>query len=351
MVGISAKTQFMRRHVLVQLGYAVLFNTAIAVFLTLVFPEPNFFRTLLISQCIGLTIFGSFYIAGHYVDLKGIKIVFVLLIGATCGVALGFSLAALLFEQVALHVDMFEERHIYHLLFNLFLALFFGSIILYFFISRERHFEASHALKESQIKNLDHKKQIAETQLQLLQAQIEPHFLFNSLSNVISLIENEPEHAKQMLESLTRYLRASLSRSHDKNGNLKDELDLIENYLKIIQIRMGDRLHYQINVDPDLLGHIFPLMLLQPLVENAIQHGLEPLAEGGCVTIDINKNANSLKIQIIDNGVGLKGEQLKGYGLLNVRERLKTQFGDKGRLTLGDNSPQGVIVSIEMPYV
>lgn len=334
-----------------QFGLALLFNTAIAVLISLLIKEACFWNSLLVSQCIGLTIFFTFVIFCHFYGLKGWIIAVPLTVGALLGVSLGMIVSGLMNGESLHSISAAIARHVDQLLVNLFLAFFFGIIIMYFYVSRERHYQASNALNEVQIKNLDHKKQIAETQLQLLQAQIEPHFLFNSLSNVISLIETDPPRARLMLESLTRYLRSSLSRSHEQDGTLKDELDLIENYLKIIQIRMGGRLTYEINIPTVLREHPFPIMLLQPLVENAIQHGLEPMAEGGAIKIDISQQDDIIRICVIDNGSGLKQDNLSGYGLYNVRQRLRSLFGEAGKLTLENNQPQGVCASIEIPYV
>ncbi len=312
--------------------------------------DSRFWQTFVISQSIGLTMFLTFVLFSYFIRHTLRWVLVSLLGGALAGVTVAL-LAALLMNDIQLNVVgniILENRR--SIMLNLFLALFFGSIILYFFLSRERQFQSNQTIREAQIKNLDHKKQIAETQLQLLQAQIEPHFLFNSLSNVISLIDEDAPRAKQMLESLTLYLRSSLSRSQEKNGRLQDELDLIENYLKILQIRMGERLQYRIRVDKKLLSQPFPIMLLQPVVENAIRHGLEPLAEGGCVELDIKQRDNMLHIQVRDNGVGLKQGDLKGFGLMNVRQRLQSLYGEAGRLYLEDNRPRGVIVTIELPY-
>lgn len=343
------KRQFLAQTVYVQLGFTLLFNTAIALLLHVLIKGSLFWNAWLISQCIGLTIFFSFYIFSHFTELKGWRLVIPLTMGAIAGVALSVVVSGmrngLTLEAIR---GLLSERY-EQVLVNLFLAFFFGFIAMYFFISRERHFLATQALKESQIKNLDHKKQIVETRLQLLQAQIEPHFLFNSLSNVISLIEIDPSRAKLMLESLTRYLRSSLTRSHVKDGTLKDELDLIENYLKIIQIRMAGRLSYKIDVDEALWPRPFPIMILQPLVENAILHGLEPRVEGGEITISARRQDGRLQIKVGDDGVGLKNGDLKGFGLMNVRQRLNSLYGETAALQLQDNIPCGVLATMEIP--
>lgn len=347
---LHLQNRFLHQPMLIQLGFVLLFNTAIAVLLALVIKGAYFWHTWLVSQSIGLTIFFSFCLFSHFADPRGWRIAIPLTIGSVCGVMFAMVVMVLLNGKPLNTINNLLVNNTKEVLINLFLAFFFGIIILYFFLSRERHFQASQALKEYQIRNLDHKKQVAETQLQLLQAQIEPHFLFNSLSNVISLVENDPPRAKRMLESLARYLRASLSRSHDRNGTLRDELDLIENYLKVIQIRMGNRLRYTIDVPQGLAGRPFPIMLMQPLVENAIQHGLEPLPEGGWITIEARQQNGRLHISVRDNGAGLKDGDLTGYGLNNVRQRLQSLFGEAGKLRLEKNPPQGVRASIEVPY-
>lgn len=338
------------RRAAAQLVYTIVFNTIIAGFLTLVLPQSQFWQTFLVSQCIGLTIFSSFAFAYHYRGDRGVRLIGVLIIGSVAGVAVAYTVSILVYGNLDAKNTLFTDAQIYDLLFDLFLALFFGTIILYFFLSREKQFEANQELKDAQLKNVSHQKQIAETQLQLLQAQIEPHFLFNSLANVISLIDEDTPRAKQMLESLTRYLRTSLTRSQDTNGCLKDELDLIENYLKILQIRMGERLSYQIDVDEELYSQPFPIMLLQPVVENSIKHGLEPMADGGEIQIKIKQQDNKLIIQILDNGVGLKQGDLTGFGLMNVRQRLQSLYAESARLKLENRKPKGVQVTIEMPY-
>jgi len=351
MRNFQLKNNFQAQPLYAQLGFVLLFNTAIAVFFSLVLKENRFWTSFIGSQCVGLTIFFSFLVFGHFSELKGWRIVVPLSLGAVLGVSLSILVSGLMNGIQLTAMGTALAPNLDKVLVNLFVAFFFGIIILYFFLSRERHHHASNALKEVQIKNLDHRKLIAETQLQLLQAQIEPHFLFNSLSNVISLIETDPQRARLMLESLTRYLRASLSRSHEQDGTLRDELDLIENYLKIIQIRMGDRLAYKINIAENLLEHPFPIMLIQPLVENAIHHGLEPKAEGGQIIIDIQRENPALLIRVIDNGCGFKDDNLSGFGLYNVRQRLQSLFGEDGKLKLESNTPQGVYATIEIPYV
>ena len=333
-----------------QLLTVVLFNTAIAVLLSLLIKEARFADSFFISQCIGLSIFLSFNLIGHYYELSGWKIVIPLSVGSMVGVLGGVVMPGMIkgVSKPTIFALLYDNSD--KVLVNLFLAFFFGSIITYYFISRERQLRADKELQTVLIKNLDQEKQIAETQLQLLQAQIEPHFLFNSLSNVISLIETDPSGAKLMLERLSRYLRAGLVRSQEQAGTLQDELNLIENYLGVIQIRMGSRLSYTISAPDELLKLPFPIMLLQPLVENAIHHGLEPLADGGEICVRVQKQHGVLSVSVQDNGVGLHGDSLSGFGLYNVRQRLISLYGSEGILKMENNTGQGACVSIEIPY-
>ncbi|KAF1033818.1 MAG: Sensor histidine kinase BtsS [Burkholderia lata] len=163
----------------------------------------------------------------------------------------------------------------------------------------------------------------AETaaRLALLQAQIEPHFLFNTLANVQSLIERDPARASTMLGSLNRYLRASLRRTRDATSTLGEELDLVEALLKIASIRLGERLSYAIDVPADLHALLFSPLLLQPLVENALLHGIEPSIDGGVIVIRGRMRGDRLELNVIDTGVGLGKSDTRlhgGVGLANV---------------------------------
>ena len=192
----------------------------------------------------------------------------------------------------------------------------------------------------------------SEAQLRLLQGQMEPHFLFNTLANVISLVDADAPRAKQMLEALTDYLRASLTGLRGDDSTLAAELELARRYLQLMHTRMGERLRFEIAAD-DAVGqaHLMPLVL-QPLVENAVKHGLEPQVDGGAVRVTAARvvvdGVDSLQICVEDDGAGLAaasrrprrrvagGADGNGIALANLRERLEARFGDAARLTLAD---------------
>lgn len=211
---------------------------------------------------------------------------------------------------------------------------------------------AFHQYFAVQRRQIDAEKKAAEAQLRLLQGQIEPHFLFNTLANVISLIEHDAPKARQMLESFTDYLRSSLTSLRHEQATLGGELDLVHNYLLLLKTRMEDRLHFSISNDPALSDLRLPPLLLQPLVENAIHHGLEPKVEGGHVHVNAQREGGQLVVTITDDGLGLNAPPRRrsgaGMALNNLRERLQAQYGDEASLMLAEAHP-GTVATLRLP--
>ena len=200
----------------------------------------------------------------------------------------------------------------------------------------------------------------AEAQLRLLQGQIEPHFLFNTLANVIGLIDHDAAKARAMLESFTDYLRTSLGSLRHGQATLGSELELARTYLCLLQTRMEDRLQFSIDADPALADVPLPPLLLQPLVENAIHHGLEPKVEGGQVRVTTRREGAVLVLQVADNGLGLHAPQRRrsgaGMALVNLRERLQAQYGNAASLVLSEAEPgtgtstnTGTVATLRVP--
>ena len=165
-------------------------------------------------------------------------------------------------------------------------------------------------------------KMLARTELRLLQAQIEPHFLFNTLTNVVALIQREPQAAERMLESLTTLLRSSLDSTRSLETTLADELDVAEAYLSIQSMRMPDRLSYTIEHDPSLDDVRLPPLMLQPLVENAVKYGIESRQSGGSIHVTTQVRDECVEIRILDPGPGMDVHAAEGIGISNVKERL-----------------------------
>ena len=201
-------------------------------------------------------------------------------------------------------------------------------------------------------RRLQAEKRAAEAQLRLLQGQIEPHFLFNTLANVSSLMDDDVPRAKLMLETFTDYLRASLGSLRRQDATLGAELDLVAHYLELMKTRMEERMQYSVVCDPNLRGVVMPPFLLQPLVENALHHGLEPKVEGGSIQVSAKLEGTELVLEVADDGMGPDVTRRRpgaGMALANVRERLQVQYGDAATLTLKPTEP-GMRATIRLPF-
>jgi len=193
---------------------------------------------------------------------------------------------------------------------------------------------------------------VTEAQLKLLQGQIEPHFLFNTLANVQSLIDFDPERAKLMLERFTDYLRASLGQLRGDSTTLAQEFAMLEAYLGLMQLRMGERLKLELSLPAELGGIELPPLLAQPLVENAIHHGLEPQIAGGTVSVSARRVDRRLWIEVADDGQGLDGPKRRsgnGVALGNIRARLNARFGPHASLELLPRDGGGTLARIQIP--
>ena len=193
---------------------------------------------------------------------------------------------------------------------------------------------------------------VTEAQLKLLQGQIEPHFLFNTLANVQSLIDFDPGRAKLMLERFTDYLRASLGQLRGDSTTLAQEFAMLEAYLGLMQLRMGERLKVELSLPAELHGIELPPLLAQPLVENAIHHGLEPKIAGGTVAVSAKRVDGRLWIEVADDGQGLDAPKRRGgngVAVDNIRERLKARFGPSATLELLPREGGGTLARIQIP--
>jgi sensor histidine kinase YesM len=193
---------------------------------------------------------------------------------------------------------------------------------------------------------------LAEATLRTLQAQIEPHFLYNTLANVVSLIGPDPARARHMLERLIDFLRASLSASRAEHATLGAEIDLARAYLDLLTVRMGARLRYRIDVDDACRAAVIPPMLIQPLVENAVMHGIEPKVDGGTIVVRARRTEAGLCVEVADDGAGLRMAPPRpggGLGLSNLRERLRSLHGNLAKIQLLENQDGGVTSRLILP--
>jgi Histidine kinase len=196
------------------------------------------------------------------------------------------------------------------------------------------------------------KRQVVEARMAAMQAQVEPHFLFNTLASIDHLIETDPARASVMQKNLIALLRASMPTMREADTNLGRELAVIKPYLEILKVRMEERLTTEIAVPEGLLSADFPPMMLQSLVENAIKHGLEPKPEGGLLRVAAEIVHGKLVVSVADTGLGFGRAATAGtgVGLANIRERLQLLYGARATLAITENQPSGTVVGISLPY-
>lgn len=232
---------------------------------------------------------------------------------------------------------------------HVFKALLFGGLFtsILFFDSRER--EAQRRLHLTRISRVEIDRQMAEARLQLLQAQIEPHFLFNSLASVKRLYEREPGKGRSLLRNLGDYLRMAISRARLREAPLGEEIALARSFLAIFQVRMGARLRVRIDVPEEVKSAPIPALMVGTLVENAIKHGIGPRASGGNVSLTARRDGEILELAVADDGVGFRARLGHGVGLANIRSRLETSFAGLASLELTSNPLGGVTATIRFP--
>lgn len=231
------------------------------------------------------------------------------------------------------------------------LLLSLGASVLatWFFYSR-------HRLAASQAEAEQARRQAAEMQLRLLESQLEPHMLFNTLANLRVLIGLDAARAQTMLDQLIAFLRATLTASRTGAHPLREEFARLADYLALMQVRMGTRLRPQLLLPPELSELAIPPLLLQPLVENSIKHGLEPHVQGGELIVSARRDGARLLLEVRDTGAGLNrpaapAQPGTGFGLEQVRSRLQTQYGDAAglRIAPAEDARGGTLVSLHLP--
>ncbi|MEO8312116.1 MAG: histidine kinase [Caldimonas sp.] len=258
-------------------------------------------------------------------------------------------------EKVIRSVRRMRDRHLGDFLTDLAWLIIIASTILKITYKRTIQAEVKAAVASETADSEQLKRQVVEARMAAMQAQVEPHFLFNTLASIDHLIETDPPRASTMQKNLIALLRASMPSMRESNPaqhNLGREMAVIRPYLEILKVRMEDRLQANISVSEGLLSAEFPPMMIQSLVENAIKHGLEPKAEGGTLTVSAEIVHGRLAVTVADTGLGFGRADTAGtgIGLTNIRERLKLLYGDKASMVVADNQPSGTVVTITVPY-
>lgn len=331
-----------RRFALCALG-----NTGIALFLTGIGVGGGFIANFVFAQCIGLTIAASQEAVQPRLSHRGWSV----RLAATAGlVILGSLLGAVVAGAligIPGPIDSWPAA-VYGR--ATLIGLVFGGIIVGFVLIREQLHRTQAGLRDEQLRRARAQAAEAEAELRLLRAQVEPHFLFNSLAHVASLIDAEPTRARDVLDRLIAYLRGALNHSRCAGVTLADEIDVVTSYLDVMRERLGDRLAYRVAV-PDTVRRVsVPPMLLQPLVENAVKHGIEPKVGGGTIRIRGRWRDDALVLDVEDDGGGpVSGAPGEGAGLANLRARLEGVYGEAVSLMLLEGGEGGTIARVTVP--
>jgi hypothetical protein len=321
-------------------------NTLIALLIALLLHSwDEVIPNLVVSYCIGLTILGLVAsvrctvmqrFRGNY--RMRFAIYFVLIVAG----AIGGELLSKLFLRQQWPASTLHEGYLWMV--AIVFSLVAASIALFINFSWVTLAQSKRDVERAE-------RAAVEAQLRALQAQIEPHFLFNTLANLDALIAVDAGEARNLLANLIRYLRAALTHARSEAATLQTEVELLKAYLAIMALRLPNRLTTQFDCDPECLRLKFPAMLLQPLVENAITHGIEPACDGGNIRISVHCSGDVLKLWVDDTGVGLgKGNTVgTGAGIANIRARLQSLFGSSAHLILEGREPRGTHAAIEVP--
>ncbi len=335
------KTRSVKRF-LVNFAQVGIFSCAIAILVWWLTGIGSFTAILVVSLSIGWSISIAFLLLQDWLSrmlgpwLAPVPIV-------ACGLGVGLMIAGVFQSN---HPLIFFTQDFSALVIGLFFGIT-GSLI---FSARERLRKTREQLAEAELRQSRQEKMLAETELKLLQAQIEPHFLFNTLSNITQLVRSDPKLAVGTLENLTTLLRASLARTRDGENTLGQEIDFAAAYLAIQATRMGNRLRYEIDLPDELREIPLPPLLIQPLLENAVIHGIETEPEGGEITFTARQINGELILGVSDTGAGISETgSTNGTGLRNIRDRLRLRYGSKASLELSPANPRGVNAIINIP--
>jgi two-component system, LytTR family, sensor kinase len=227
----------------------------------------------------------------------------------------------------------------------------FNLLIYWVIVSVAHAFDYYRKSHEHELNAVELQRRLTQARLQTLQMQLNPHFLFNTLHAISSLMHKDVEAADRMIVRLSDLLRYALDSTEAHEVPLKAELDFLDRYLEIEQTRFGERLTIGKEIDPDTLGAQVPNLVLQPLVENAIRHGIERQAKPGKIELRARRKQGMLHLQVCDNGAGIQSHsQREGIGLTNTRARLQQLYGEAQSLELSNAADGGVIVSVTIPF-
>jgi LytS/YehU family sensor histidine kinase len=284
---------------------------------------------------------GIAHARNNFGKLLGLTGLFVL--GGWCGAIISLVGLHFLFEHA-----LTWERFTSHLFLTGVLAVIFGTVVYSFFAARERLQNTIAQLAEKEVKEQQLLRLKTKAELEALRAKVNPHFLFNTLNSIASLIPTDPAKAEEMVQRLARLFRYTLDASNRDLIKLEDELRLCREYLEIEKVRLGPRLTYAIEADASLADMLIPGLLLQPLIENSVKHGIASSKSGGHLTLAARRNGEFCHLEIIDTGKGFdRADAAEGFGLSSVRERLALHYGAEYAFEI--TTQNGVRIRMELP--
>ena len=335
------------------MGFVAVFTVLGLLFGPQVHPGRLLWANFVIANCIGYLIHGGFRLGDALLPRRTWRGGFALRTTyyagiTTIGVFGGYWLGFALLGMADARGFVFSAQGAWEI--GL-LSLIISAILASIFLSRERQARAEAAFQRERARVEATEHQFHLAQLKLLEAQIEPHFLYNTLANVISLVDADPAAAKRMVARLIDYLRHAARVGGPAEATVGRQIELLRAYLDLMALRTNARLSYQVDMTPEVATLPLPPMLLQPLVENAIKHGLEPKVAGGLVRVGAHREDSLLVLTVADNGLGFpatRGAGAGGLGLSNLRARLDTLYGARARMTIEDAQP-GTTVTLALP--
>lgn len=347
-------------------GAVLIGNTLIAVIITVLMPSAgSFWSSLVYSQCIGLSIVTL--IVGLRSLIWGQRAAPVALEGALHVVATagGFLIGNFIASQLLGHSlfglgDAMLSRF---LVISVIASAAYHTLYWY----RQKIFDLQLEAVEQARRAEAASRQASEAELGMIRAQLEPHMMFNTLANLRALIRVDQEAAQAMLDRLIAFMRATLSSSRRSRVSLHEEFAMVEDYLQLIAVRLGERLRYTLELPDEVRDQPMLPMLLQPLVENAIRHGIEPAVDGGTIRLTATRQGNRLMIRLSNTGEEFRRAATDharthppgaGFGLQQIRERLETAYDGQARFTIGPLAPapaqptrQGALAVLDLPWI
>lgn len=332
------------------LALGVIICSALGLLAHNVVPHKSVGKLIVAANLGGLAVILMLVVAWfNYRQLakKPLRAAMLLVVGLTVGLLTGVAAGGL--EKGVTLIELLSNQSAQRYLGVLGGATCFMIALTVISLWRNQQYEALTARMQLDAERERSARMLSESQLRLLRAQIEPHFLFNTLGAVQQLAQESSPQAAELTANLIAFLRSSLDGMRRDTMTLREDFALIAAYLQVMQVRMGQRLRYSLDLPEHLAQREVPSMMLLTLAENAVKHGLEPSLVGGAIRISAQQENGMLHLSVCDSGVGLAGQPGNGEGLANIRQRLQLAYGDSAQLALAEDDHGGVIADILLP--